>query len=55
MLVMMAMGGTMMNGQMAGGLDGMLGMHGWGLLWMVLLAVLLVALIVVLMRSISRT
>jgi uncharacterized membrane protein len=36
-------------------MDGMMGMHGWGLLWMVLLAVVLIALIVLVIRGISRT
>jgi uncharacterized BrkB/YihY/UPF0761 family membrane protein len=49
------MGGSMVNGQMGGDMAGMMGMHGWGLIWMVLLAVVLIALIFFVVRSNSRT
>ena len=56
MIGMMAMGGMMggttMSGQMGGG---MMGMHGWGLLWMVLVAVVVIALIILVVRGISKT
>ena len=40
---------------MDGMMDGMMGMHGWGLVWMVLLATVLIALIVFVIRGITRT
>ena len=49
------MGGTMMSRPMGGGMPGMMGMHGWGVLWMVVLAIVLIALIVLVVRSSSRT
>ena len=55
MIAMMMMGGSMMNGQMRGDMAGMMGMHGWGLIWTVLLAIVLIALIVFVVRSNSRT
>lgn len=57
MIGMMAMGGMMMGGTMMdgdrGGMGGMMGMHGWGVLWMVLLAAVLIGLIVLVIRGIS--
>lgn len=45
----------MMDGQMGGGMmDGMMGMHGWGLLWMALVSVAVVALIIVVFRRSHR-
>lgn len=59
MIGMMAMGGmmggSMMDGQMGGDMAGMMGMHDWGVIWMVLFAIVLIALIVFVVRSNNRT
>ncbi len=43
-----------MGGQMGGPMNGMMGMQGWGLLWMGLLAAVLIALVVMAVRGFNR-
>jgi len=55
MLGMLTMGCGIMGGSiMGGGVDGTVGMHGWGALWRVLLAGVRIALSVIVIRGISR-
>jgi hypothetical protein len=55
MIGMMGMGGTIMGGKMDRMTNGMIGMPGVGLVWMLLALIIVVALVVALIRAASKT